>query len=124
VAAYPKVQIEAIGDPTRFAILEALARSPQAVVELAQLFPISRPAVSQHLRVLKDAGLILAEKEGTRNVYQANPAGLAALRAHFDRMWTDSLAAFKESVESVSNSRQERHHGKPRNRSRAKPRRG
>jgi DNA-binding transcriptional ArsR family regulator len=123
VAAYPKIQIEAIGDPTRFAILEALAQSPRAVVELAQLFPVSRPAVSQHLRVLKDAGLILVETRGTRNVYQANPAGLAALRAYFDQMWTDSLASFKEAVESGTNSQRERNQGKYSSRNRTKSRR-
>jgi DNA-binding transcriptional ArsR family regulator len=113
--------LEATGDPTRFAILECLAHSPQAVVDLARRFPVSRPAVSQHLRVLKDAGLIVSEREGRRTVYRADPKGLAELRAHFDRMWSDALASFKNSVESIAKSKKENHRG--RNRRHAHPKR-
>ncbi len=119
MATYLNSRLAAIGDPTRFAILEALARSPHAVVDLAQMFPVSRPAVSQHLKVLKDAGLITAEKSGTRSVYQANPEGLAALREHFDGMWTRALAAF----EHAAAPKEEIHHGKHRSRGRSQKRR-
>ena len=123
VGAYATSHIQAIGDPTRFAILETLARSPYAVVDLAQLFPVSRPAISQHLRVLKEAGLIQSDRSGTRNVYHANPEGLAALRAHFDRMWTESLLALKAAAESTQLPAKEKHHGSPRSRARKKSRR-
>ena len=91
--------MEALGDPTRFAILESLARRPLAVSELAETLPVSRPAVSQHLRVLKDAGLVSDRKAGTKRIYEANPAGIAALREHFDKLWEQALAAFQLSVE-------------------------
>lgn len=89
----------ALGDPTRRIIFEHLAESPQAVGELAGALPISRPAVSQHLRVLKDAGLVFDRPEGTRRIYRLNPDGLAELRAQLDRFWTQALANFKEIVE-------------------------
>jgi DNA-binding transcriptional ArsR family regulator len=87
--------MDAMGDATRRAILEQLLRRPQAVGELAREFPISRPAISQHLRVLKNARLVVDRAEGTRRVYQVNPEGIEALRQFFDRFWTDALAAFK-----------------------------
>jgi DNA-binding transcriptional ArsR family regulator len=89
----------ALGDPTRRAIFERLAESPQAVGELASEFPVSRPAVSQHLKVLKDAGLVLDRRAGNRRIYQADPDGVAALRDQLDRFWNQALAAFKEVVE-------------------------
>jgi DNA-binding transcriptional ArsR family regulator len=89
----------AVGDPTRRAILGYLAERPRAVRELADELPISRPAVSQHLRVLKDAGLVMDRPEGTRRIYQVNPDGLADLRAQLDRFWTQALANFKQIVE-------------------------
>jgi DNA-binding transcriptional ArsR family regulator len=89
----------AVGDPTRRAILGYLAERPRAVRELANELPISRPAVSQHLRVLKDAGLVMDRPEGTRRIYQVNPDGLADLRAQLDRFWTQALANFKQIVE-------------------------
>jgi DNA-binding transcriptional ArsR family regulator len=78
-------RLSALGDPTRLAIFERLANGPLAVGDLARAFPISRPAISQHLRVLKDAGLLIDRAVGTRRVYALDPSGVAALRAFFDR---------------------------------------
>jgi DNA-binding transcriptional ArsR family regulator len=91
--------MDAMGDATRRAILEQLMARPQAVGELAREFPISRPAISQHLRVLKNARLVVDRAEGTRRVYQVNPEGIEALRQYFDRFWTDALAAFKAAAD-------------------------
>jgi DNA-binding transcriptional ArsR family regulator len=91
--------MDALGDPTRRAIFERLAQGPQAVGELASEFPISRPAVSQHLKVLKQAGLVSDRAEGTRRLYQLDPRGLEALRAYFDQFWTHALASFKAAAE-------------------------
>ena len=91
--------MQALGDPTRRAIFERLAEGPLAVGELARELPVTRPAVSQHLRVLKDAGLVVDRAEGTRRLYQLNPAGIAATRAYLDRFWAHALAAFKEAAE-------------------------
>lgn len=90
-----------LGDPSRRAIFELLARGPRSVGELARLLPISRPAVSQHLRVLKDGGLVVSHAEGTRRVYRLNPDGVAALRAWLDRVWTDALTSFQKAVETA-----------------------
>jgi DNA-binding transcriptional ArsR family regulator len=98
---------DALGDGTRRAIFERLVASPRAVGELASDLPVSRPAVSQHLRVLKDAGLVSDRPEGTRRVYTVNPAGLEALRADLDRFWTHALAAFKTAVERSSTGERE-----------------
>jgi len=89
----------ALGDPTRRAIFERLAEGPAAVGELARAFPVSRPAVSQHLKVLKDAGLVVDRAEGTRRIYQVDPEGLAALRAYLDTFWQRSMAAFQAAAE-------------------------
>lgn len=89
----------ALGDPTRRAIFERLGERPQAVGELAGALPVSRPAVSQHLRVLKDAGLVVDRRVGTRRIYRLNPDGVGALRSYLDRFWTQSLAAFKSAAE-------------------------
>jgi DNA-binding transcriptional ArsR family regulator len=89
----------ALGDPTRKAIFEHLVDRPRAVVELARELPVSRPAVSQHLRVLKDAGLVIDRPVGTRRIYQADPDGLAVLRADLERFWGKALAAYKAAVE-------------------------
>jgi len=89
----------ALGDPTRRAILESLAERPRAVGDLAGEFPISRPAVSQHLKVLKDAGLVEDRPDGNRRVYHVNPDGIVALRAQLDRFWSKALATYKEAVE-------------------------
>ncbi len=88
-------QLDALGDPTRRAIFELLARAPAAVGEVAEALPVSRPAVSQHLKVLKEAGLVSVRRDGTRNIYAADPSGLALLRASVERYWRDALAAFK-----------------------------
>ena len=89
----------ALGDPTRRAIFERLAERPSAVGELARTAPVSRPAVSQHLRVLKDAGLVSGRPEGNRRIYQVDPAGLRAMRSELDKYWSQALANFKEIVE-------------------------
>jgi DNA-binding transcriptional ArsR family regulator len=91
--------MSAMGDATRRAILERLLAGPLAVGELASAFPISRPAISQHLRILKNAQLVVDRAQGTRRVYQVNPEGIERLRGYFDRFWTDALAAFKEEAE-------------------------
>ncbi len=89
----------ALGDPTRRAIFERLAAHPRAVGELAADLPVSRPAVSQHLKVLKAAGLVADRPAGNRRIYQVDPDGVAALRAQLDRFWTDALAAYKAAAE-------------------------
>jgi DNA-binding transcriptional ArsR family regulator len=92
----------ALGDPTRRAIFERLADRPRAVGELAAELPVSRPAVSQHLKVLKDAGLVVDRPAGNRRIYHVNPDGLAALRAQLDRFWGQALATYKEVVEQAT----------------------
>jgi DNA-binding transcriptional ArsR family regulator len=89
----------ALGDPTRREIFERLADRPRAVGELAGELPVSRPAVSQHLKVLKDAGLVVDRRDGNRRIYQLNPDGVGALRAQLDRFWSQALAAYKSVVE-------------------------
>ncbi|HEX6460305.1 MAG TPA: metalloregulator ArsR/SmtB family transcription factor [Thermoleophilaceae bacterium] len=89
----------ALGDPTRRAIFEQLAERPRAVVELAGVLPVSRPAVSQHLKVLKNARLVIDRREGARRIYQLDPAGIEALRAELDQFWSKALLAYKEAVE-------------------------
>jgi DNA-binding transcriptional ArsR family regulator len=91
--------LTALGDPTRLAVFERLAQRPQPVGELAATLPVSRPAVSQHLKVLKAAGLVRDEAQGTRRVYSVDPDGIAALRAYFDRFWDQALTNFKELAE-------------------------
>ena len=90
----------ALGDPTRRAIFERIADRPRAVGELARELPVSRPAVSQHLKVLKVAGLVVDRPAGSRRIYQLNPDGLRALRAELDRYWTKALEAYKQAVEN------------------------
>jgi DNA-binding transcriptional ArsR family regulator len=99
VPTYQVDQWSALGDPTRRAIFERLAARPQAVGELALQLPISRPAVSQHLKVLKVAGLVTDRAVGTRRVYQLDPNGLRALRTDLERYWTQALATYKQIVE-------------------------
>jgi len=89
----------ALADPTRRAIFERLAGGPRPVGELARGLPVSRPAVSQHLKVLKDAGLVVDRRVGNRSIYQVNPDGLGALRAYLDQFWKQALTAFKAAVE-------------------------
>ena|SRR5215467_16394085 len=99
--AYPAPAWTALGDPTRRAIFERLVDRPHAVVEIAREMPISRPAVSQHLRVLKDAGLVVDLPVGNRRIYRVDPGGLAALRADLDRFWERALAGYKAAVEQA-----------------------
>jgi DNA-binding transcriptional ArsR family regulator len=101
VQTYAVHQLDALGDPTRRAIFERVATRPRAVGELARELPVSRPAVSQHLKVLKNAGLVTDEAIGTRRVYRLDPNGLAALRAELDRYWTSALATYKQLVEQT-----------------------
>jgi DNA-binding transcriptional ArsR family regulator len=89
----------ALGDPTRRAIFERLAAGPTAVGEIARELPVSRPAVSQHLKVLKLAGLVTDRQVGNRRIYSLDPTGVGALRAYFDRFWNQALEAFKTAVE-------------------------
>ncbi|HEY6378921.1 MAG TPA: metalloregulator ArsR/SmtB family transcription factor [Candidatus Dormibacteraeota bacterium] len=93
--------LTALGDPTRRAIFERLADGPRAVVELARELPVSRPAVSQHLRVLKDAGLVVDRPAGTRRIYQLDPGGVGELRAYLDQFWNRALMGFKASAEKT-----------------------
>jgi len=101
VNTYQNSQLDALGDPTRRAILDRLLRSPTSVGALADEFPISRPAISQHLRILKDARLVTDQAAGTRRVYAIDPQGFANLRSYFDRFWTDALMSFKNKVEEL-----------------------
>ena len=98
--AYQEAQLDAIGDMTRRAILDRLLAGPASVGTLAAGFPISRPAISQHLKILKDANLVLDRSEGTRRVYQLNPAGFDSLRDYFDKFWSQALNAFKNKLET------------------------
>jgi DNA-binding transcriptional ArsR family regulator len=100
VGTYGDAGLGLLGDSTRRTIFGLLAEQPRSVGELAARLPISRPAVSQHLRALKDAGLVIDRAAGTRRVYQLNPAGVAGLRAYLDQIWGDALAAFKDVVEA------------------------
>jgi DNA-binding transcriptional ArsR family regulator len=99
VSTYGINGLTALGDPTRRAIFERLATGPQAVGELARGLPVSRPAVSQHLKVLKDAGLVIYRADGTRRLYQLDPSGIEAVRSYFDTLWDQALTAFKAAVE-------------------------
>jgi len=99
VVTYATDRWTALGDPTRREIFERVAERPQAVGELAAGLPVSRPAVSQHLKVLKEAGLVVDRPIGNRRIYQVNPAGVNALRAQLDRFWTNALAAYKTAAE-------------------------
>jgi DNA-binding transcriptional ArsR family regulator len=89
----------ALGDPTRRAIFERLADGPSSVGALAGDMPVSRPAVSQHLKVLKDAGLVVDRQAGNRRIYSLDPHGVGELRAYFERFWTHALGAFKQAAE-------------------------
>jgi DNA-binding transcriptional ArsR family regulator len=101
VDAYLQAGLDALGDSTRMAIFQKLSAGPIAVNELARKLPVSRPAVSQHLKVLKNAGLVTDSRAGTRRLYSLNPEGVARLRAHFDQLWTRALTSFQTSVEKI-----------------------
>lgn len=97
---YTNSQLDALGDPTRRAILGHLRNGPLPVGALAKAFPISRPAISQHLRVLKEARLVSDRPEGTRRLYQLDPAGFESVRAYLDQFWTTALDAFKAKADA------------------------
>jgi DNA-binding transcriptional ArsR family regulator len=101
VNTYIQDGLAALGDPTRLAIFEMLGAHPRAVHELAAGLPVSRPAVSQHLRVLKNARLVRDRRDGTRRIYELNPEGLAFLRDHFAHLWDKALAAFQKAAEDA-----------------------
>jgi DNA-binding transcriptional ArsR family regulator len=97
--ANPSAHFAALADPTRRKVFERLSRRALSVAEVADGLPVSRPAVSQHLKVLLDAGLVHVRHEGTRNVYQVNPRAVAEMRSYLDKFWENALAAFKDAVE-------------------------
>jgi DNA-binding transcriptional ArsR family regulator len=109
VITYGDTQLEALGDATRRSILAHLRRGPLAVGRLAAEFPISRPAISQHLRILKEARLVINRADGNRRLYELNPEGLEALRTYFEQFWADALAAFKKKVETPRPQRRSEH---------------
>ena len=98
---------DALGDPTRRRVFELLREGPRPVVELAAEVPVSRPAVSQHLAVLKEAGLVIDRRDGRRNVYRIDPRGLTTLRTYLEAMWDDVLAAFADAAERALEPEQE-----------------
>ena len=97
--------LDALGDPTRRDLLEVLREGPRAVVDIAAAMPVSRPAVSQHLRVLKEAGLVRDHAVGTRRIYEVNPEGFGQVRTWFEDFWTDALDAFKRAAEGERSDR-------------------
>jgi DNA-binding transcriptional ArsR family regulator len=100
VNTYQEAKLDALGDATRRAILARLLKGPLPVGKLARGFPVSRPAISQHLRILKQANLVVDRPAGNRRVYQLNPEGFDSLREYFDQFWTQALSAFKKKVET------------------------
>jgi DNA-binding transcriptional ArsR family regulator len=100
VSTYYDTQLNALGDPTRRAILSRLRKGALPVGALADGFTISRPAISQHLRILKEARLVNVRAEGTRRLYQLDPAGFESVRAYVDQFWNTALAAFKEKADA------------------------
>ncbi|MCM0673844.1 metalloregulator ArsR/SmtB family transcription factor [Micromonospora phytophila] len=100
MATYQGRMLEALGDPTRRTIFELLGAGPRSVAEIAGDLPVSRPAVSQHLKVLRDAGLVASTAMGTRRIYAVDPQGLAAIRGYFDQFWNQALAAFAQAAEN------------------------
>ena len=96
-----------LGDPARRAIFELLARNPCSVGELASQLPVTRPAVSRHLRVLKVGGLVVSRAEGTRRGYQLNPARVTALRAHLDRVWDQARTPYRKAAEAATDDREQ-----------------
>jgi DNA-binding transcriptional ArsR family regulator len=105
--AYGNAAFSALSDPTRRQVLERLAAGPRAVGDIADGLPVSRPAVSQHLKVLKEAGLVSDRQEGARRIYAIDPKGLGAMRAWLDQFWETALAAFKAEAERAANSEKE-----------------
>jgi DNA-binding transcriptional ArsR family regulator len=105
VQANPVDTLGVLADPTRRRLFEALAAGPLPVGELAQQVPVTRPAVSQHLKVLKGAGLVLDRRQGTRRLYQVDPRGVAALRDYLDSFWGQALTAFQAHVDQQEEHR-------------------
>jgi DNA-binding transcriptional ArsR family regulator len=101
------VVLDALGDPTRRQIFDSLKAGPRSVGELAEGLPVSRPAVSQHLRVLKEAGLVTERRSGTRRLYRVDTDGLAEVRDYLDSFWTDVLAAFEAAAEAEAEKEDE-----------------
>lgn len=101
MATYEREALRALGDPHRREIFERLSQSPLAVGELADELPISRPAVSQHLKVLKEVGLVFDRPAGTRRVYHVDPQAVAALREYFDAFWGQALKSFRDAAEAL-----------------------
>ncbi len=99
MSTYQEAQLDALGDATRRAILARLLAGPLPVGRLARDFPVSRPAISQHLRVLKGAGLVADRPEGNRRLYRLNPEGFESLRSYLERFWAQALDAFKQRAE-------------------------
>jgi DNA-binding transcriptional ArsR family regulator len=95
----------ALADPTRRRVFSLVAAKPRSVAELTRSLPVSQPAVSQHLKVLRDAQLVRAERRGASNIYHLDPRGLGEMRAWLDRMWTDALTAFRDAVEAKGESK-------------------
>ena len=108
--AYLQDGLTALGDPTRLAIFEMIGAHPRAVHQLAAELPVSRPAVSQHLRVLKQARLVRDRREGTRRIYELNPEGLALLRDHFAHLWDKALSAFQKAAEDAYQKERQHDH--------------
>jgi DNA-binding transcriptional ArsR family regulator len=102
VEAYGIETLGALGDPTRRAIFECLVKEPMAVGQLAEKLPVSRPAVSQHLKVLKQVGLVNDQADGTKRVYRVDPAGVMAIRGYLDAMWSQALAGFQQSAQQIA----------------------
>jgi DNA-binding transcriptional ArsR family regulator len=102
VETYGAEAIAALGDPTRRAIFECLARGPKAVGQIAGELPVSRPAVSQHLRVLKQVGLVSDRADGTRRIYQVRQQGVQAIHGYLDQVWGQAMAAFQAEAERVA----------------------
>lgn len=99
MTTYPDAALVALADPTRRAIFESVAARPRAVGELADGLPVSRPAVSQHLRVLKNARLVVDRRSGNRRIYEVDPRGVEGLRRYLEQFWNQALPAFKAAVE-------------------------
>jgi DNA-binding transcriptional ArsR family regulator len=118
VAYQASAQLDALGDPTRRAIFERLAKGPLAVVEIARTLPVSRPAVSQHLKVLKDAGLVADRADGTRRVYSIDQVGLAAVREYFECFWDRALDAFRRVAEETHAAERAKRATKPKEKKR------
>ena len=105
--AYANAAFAALADPTRRRVLERLSAGPRAVGEIAEGLPVSRPAVSQHLKVLKEAGLVSDRQDGARRIYAIDPNGLGAMRAWLDQFWDTALLAFKAEAERTANDEKE-----------------